>query len=102
MKKIELAELKVIQMDVLEVIDQFCNENNIRYSLACGSFLGSIRHNGYIPWDDDIDIYVPREDYERLIRIFPEELNNIKLIFGEGIQVEQSLCTSIRLSNNYG
>lgn len=80
MKSIKLEELKVIQMDVLEVIDQFCHENNIRYSLACGSFLGSIRHNGYIPWDDDIDIYVPREDYERLIRIFPEELNNIKLI----------------------
>lgn len=80
MKKIELAELKVIQMDVLEVIDKFCSENSIRYSLACGTFLGAIRHKGYIPWDDDIDIYVPREDYERLIRIFPKELNNVKLI----------------------
>lgn len=66
-------------MDILEVIDKFCIQNKIRYSLACGSFLGAIRHNGYIPWDDDIDIYVPRLDYERFIRIFPEELNHIKV-----------------------
>ncbi|WP_448781027.1 LicD family protein [Bacteroides congonensis] len=79
MKTINLAELKVIQMDVLEVIDKFCTENNMHYSLACGSFLGAIRHKGYIPWDDDIDIYMPREDYERFIRIFPEELNHIKV-----------------------
>lgn len=79
MKTINNEELKVIQMDVLAVIDNFCQKNNIRYSLACGSFLGAIRHNGYIPWDDDIDIYIPREDYERFIRIFPETLNNIKV-----------------------
>ncbi len=79
MKTIDLAELKVIQMDVLEVIDKFCTENGIRYSLACGSFLGAIRHKGYIPWDDDIDIYIPREDYERFIHIFPEKLNHIRV-----------------------
>lgn len=79
MRDIELAELKTIQMDILEVVDKFCKENNIRYSLACGSFLGAVRHKGYIPWDDDIDIYIPRDDYERFIKIFPEELNNIKV-----------------------
>ena len=79
MKIIDLAELKVIQMDILEVVDKFCVENDIRYSLACGSCLGAIRHKGYIPWDDDIDIYIPREDYERFVRIFPEVLNNIKV-----------------------
>lgn len=79
MRTIDLAELKIIQMDVLEVVDKFCTENNIRYSLACGSFLGAIRHKGYIPWDDDIDIYIPREDYERFIRTFPDELNHIKV-----------------------
>lgn len=79
MRIINLAELKVIQMDVLEVVDKFCTENNIHYSLACGSLLGAIRHKGYIPWDDDIDIYMLREDYERFIRIFPDELNHIKV-----------------------
>lgn len=79
MTAIDLATLKIIQMDVLEVIDRFCIENNIRYSLACGSFLGAIRHKGYIPWDDDIDIYMLREDYERFIHIFPAELEHIKV-----------------------
>lgn len=71
-KEIDLDELKVIQMDVLQAVDEFCCDHNIRYSLACGTLLGAIRHKGYIPWDDDIDIYVPREDYKRLIEEFPE------------------------------
>lgn len=71
--EITLNQLKVIQMDILEAIDEFCNEQNIRYSLACGTLLGAIRHKGYIPWDDDIDIYLPRTDYNRLISTFPQE-----------------------------
>ena len=71
-KEIDLEELKVLQMDVLQAIDDFCEDNSIRYSLACGTLLGAVRHKGYIPWDDDIDIYVPREDYNRLLSVFPE------------------------------
>lgn len=70
-KEILLDELKVLQMDVLTLIDEFCIEHNIRYSMACGTLLGAIRHRGYIPWDDDIDICVPREDYKKLIAEFP-------------------------------
>lgn len=66
------SELKVIQMDVLQAIDEFCGVNNIKYSLACGTLLGAARHKGYIPWDDDIDIYIPRADYLRLMRLFPD------------------------------
>lgn len=79
MKLIDLSELKQIQLDVLEEVDSFCVQNNIHYSLACGSCLGAIRHKGYIPWDDDIDIYIPRSDYNRFIKSFPIELNNIKV-----------------------
>lgn len=71
-KEITLEEIKVLQMDVLEALDEFCDANNIRYSMACGTLLGAIRHKGYIPWDDDIDIYVPREDYKRLMAEFPD------------------------------
>ena len=70
-KEITLTDLKTIQMDVLSAIDDYCRDNNIRYSLACGSLLGAIRHKGYIPWDDDIDIYVPRDDYKVLMANFP-------------------------------
>lgn len=66
-KSIELEELKRIQLDMLVDIDRFCRANNIRYSLAYGTLLGAIRHGGYIPWDDDIDVCMPRPDYERFI-----------------------------------
>lgn len=74
-KEITQEELKIIQMDILSAIDEFCNNNGIKYSMACGTLLGAVRHKGYIPWDDDIDIYLYREDYLRLIAEFPETYN---------------------------
>ena len=79
-RQIHLEELKTIQMDILEVIDSFCAKIGIRYSLACGTYLGAIRHKGYIPWDDDIDIYIPREDYQRFVAEFPIELQNVQVV----------------------
>lgn len=70
-REITLADLKIIQMDILSAIDEYCKNNGIRYSMACGTLLGAIRHKGYIPWDDDIDIYVPRADYKQLVNYFP-------------------------------
>lgn len=64
-------EIKSIQLDILQSIHQFCETKNIRYSLAYGTLLGAIRHKGYIPWDDDIDVMMPRPDYERFIREYP-------------------------------
>lgn len=78
-KRIEVDELKRIQLDILTIIDRFCRENGIKYSLGCGSMLGAARHKGYIPWDDDIDIYLLRDEYERLVNQFPEVYENIKL-----------------------
>ena len=58
-----------VQMDVLEDIQKLCRANNIQYFADGGTLLGTIRHQGYIPWDDDIDIAVLRKDYDRLIEI---------------------------------
>ena len=62
-------EIKTVQLDMLEAYHSFCMENNLRYFLDAGSLLGAIRHNGFIPWDDDIDLGMPRVDYEKAIAI---------------------------------
>ena len=70
MEKIDELELRRIQLTSLQKIDTFCHENGIRYYLAYGTLLGAVRHKGYIPWDDDIDIMMPRPDYVRFINTF--------------------------------
>lgn len=80
MKKIDSEELKVVQLHVMQAVHQFCEEAGITYSLACGTLLGAVRHKGYIPWDDDIDIYLERKEYERFIYEFPNEYKHVRLI----------------------
>lgn len=69
MRKIELEELKIIQLDILNVFRDICRQNGLRYFLAAGTALGAIRHQGFIPWDDDIDVLMTREDYEKLLNL---------------------------------
>lgn len=73
MKELTLQELKNIEFDILKVFDAFCKENNIRYFFAYGTLLGAIRYKKFIPWDDDVDVLVPREDYDRVIRLFRDD-----------------------------
>ena len=66
-----LEEVKSIRLDLLIKFHQFCHDNKIHYSLAYGTLLGAIRHKGYIPWDDDIDVMMLREDYVKFENRFP-------------------------------
>lgn len=72
MKKtpITLEERKKIQLEMLDEIDAFCRSHDIRYSLAFGTLIGAIRHKGYIPWDDDVDLIMPLPDMLRFKREF--------------------------------
>lgn len=70
MRRINLEELKAIQCDILYKVHSFCVQNDIHYSLAYGTLLGAVRHKGYIPWDDDIDIMMLRPDYDKFISTF--------------------------------
>ena len=69
-QEVTTSELKVCLLDVMDEIDSFCREHNIRYFMLGGTMLGSVRHKGYIPWDDDIDIGMFREDYEKFINLY--------------------------------
>lgn len=61
-------------LDMLEILDRTCKEHGLRYFLFYGSLLGAIRHKGFIPWDDDLDIVMPRPDFDRIQKILEKEL----------------------------
>ena len=73
MKELSLDEIKAIELDILKWIDRFCKENKVQYFLDSGTLLGAVRHKGFIPWDDDIDIIMLREDYERFLKLMKNE-----------------------------
>ena len=79
-KQILSAELREIQLSLLGKVDEYCRKNNLRYSLGGGTLLGAVRHGGYIPWDDDIDLMMPRPDYDKFLDGFDGQYENIDVI----------------------
>lgn len=66
MRRLSSQEIKLIELDILKEFARICEKYNLSYLLAYGTALGAVRHQGFIPWDDDIDVFMPRSDYERL------------------------------------
>lgn len=80
MKKMEsLQEIQKVELDILRVIRSVCQKYNLVFFLAGGTLLGAVRHNGFIPWDNDMDISMPRPDYDKLISNFDDEMELQKL-----------------------
>lgn len=73
MKRMTLDEVKKIQLDILVYVADVCHKNNIEYSLAYGTLIGAVRHGGFIPWDDDIDIVLMRKEYKKLLECLSKE-----------------------------
>lgn len=74
----QLKKLHEVELDILIEFDRICRKYNLKYFLCGGTLIGAIRHNGFIPWDDDVDISMPRKDYEQFIEIQKKELNKDK------------------------
>ena len=77
--KLSDTEIKAILLDMLKYVDSFCLENNITYYLFYGTLLGAVRHNGFIPWDDDVDIIMPRDSFHKLVELFNKSTSRYKL-----------------------
>lgn len=75
MTKVSNDEIKKICVDILAEFDKICRENNLKYSIFYGTLIGAVRHKGFIPWDDDVDVIMPREDYEKLLKLEYEDEN---------------------------
>lgn len=65
-----MDDMKAIELEIMDEIDRVCRENGINYTLGYGSCLGAVRHGGFIPWDDDMDVVMPRGDYEKFFAVF--------------------------------
>ena len=73
LKRISEQELREIQIEILDEVDNFCRNHAINYWIDCGTLLGAVRHKGYIPWDDDIDVGMLRDDYNRFAKEFNQK-----------------------------
>lgn len=70
MQELSIEERKAVILDIMTDIDAFCRSNGIRYTISSGTLLGAVRHGGFIPWDDDADMFMLREDFDRFIETY--------------------------------
>ena len=71
-----MNELQQVDLEIVKEVVEICDEHNLTYYMIGGTFLGAIRHKGFIPWDDDVDLGMPRDDYEKFLEVASSNLSN--------------------------
>lgn len=114
MREMAIEEIKLVELNILKYVDEVCRRKGIKYFLDAGTLLGSVRHKGFIPWDDDIDILVPREDYEKFFEAFKDgrrykmywykNIENYYLPFGKVCDTKTKIVenSATKLPDDYG
>lgn len=87
-KELSIKEKQSIILEIMKDIDRFCRANDIPYTLSSGTLLGAVRHGGFIPWDDDADIFMLRDDFDRFINIYKSD--KYKLVYNFDNEDKQS------------
>ena len=72
----KLRQLQLVEFEILKKFKAICEKHHLKYTIMGGTLLGAVRHQGFIPWDDDIDVAMPRPDYDELIKLAPGELEH--------------------------
>lgn len=106
MKEMSLREIQLDALAILISFSEFCDNYKLRFNLAGGTLLGAIRHQGFIPWDDDIDVCMPRPDYERFFQLdhtfFQEKGFYVqKGAYGKISDIHTKLVSQFRLDDKY-
>ena len=91
--------LQLAELDILKEFKRICEEHNLRYFAIGGTCLGAVRHQGFIPWDDDIDVAMPYEDYVRFIEIAKPGLRKPYELF-DPVDHEVCGCTFLKMHNS--
>ncbi len=76
-QELKMREIQAGSFEILKIVSRLCDDLGLTYYLAYGTLIGAIRHKGFIPWDDDIDIWMPREDYQKLINYFIDNRDSL-------------------------
>lgn len=72
----EMKKVWAVELDLLYVFQQFCSEHNLKWFMAYGSLIGAVRHKGFIPWDNDIDVMMPRDDFDKFCELAPKHFKH--------------------------
>ncbi len=96
----ELYEIQKMQNEILKELDRICKKNNIKYFIAQGTLLGAVRHKGFIPWDDDVDVIIPQAELKRLIKVFDGEAGKEYVLKNHRLEKHYPLTwTKMRVNN---